>query len=106
MIRTFLVEGIARDETARFVYGRYPPIGAINDIRERQSPVGTIVMESGPAGVGQWVAESRNIGEDDRKAFGEDPPMLSSVAVMTDTDNTNESAVAWFGDIVFTSAAA
>lgn len=27
--------------------------------------------------------------------------MISGVAVMTDTDNTRESARAWFGDIVF-----
>jgi len=27
--------------------------------------------------------------------------MISGVAIMTDTDNTHESAVAWYGDIVF-----
>ncbi len=107
----------AKYEAAWFLRGKYPPIGAINYIWESQSPVGTIVpnpytdrvqmivMESGPARVGQWVTESRNIYEDYRKAFGEDPPMISGVAVMTDTDNTNESAVAWFGDIAFTSVA-
>ncbi len=103
----------AKYETIRLFRGQYPPIGAINYIWESKSPVGTIVanpytdrvqmivMESGPAKVGQWVTESRNIYEDYKKAFGEDPPMISGVAVMTDTDNTKESAVAWFGDIVF-----
>ncbi len=103
----------AKYEAARFFYGQYPPIGAINYIWESKSPVGTmvanpftdrvqmIVVESGQAKVGQWVNESRNIYEDYRKAFGEDPPMISGVAVMTDTDNTHESATAWFGDIVF-----
>ena len=107
----------AKYETARFFYGQYPPIGAINYIWESQSPVGTIVanpftdrvqmivMESGQAKVGQWVTESRNIYEDYQTAFGEDPPMISGVAVMTDTDNTQESAVAWFGDIVFKASA-
>ncbi|HNP30842.1 MAG TPA: DUF3047 domain-containing protein, partial [Nitrospirales bacterium] len=39
--------------------------------------------------------------EDYKKAFGEDPPNISGVAIMTDTDNTKESAIAYFGDIVF-----
>ena len=65
-----------------------------------------IVIESGKAKVGQWVAESRNLYEDYQKAFGDDPPPVSGVAVMTDTDNTQESAVAYFGDIVFKKAAA
>ncbi len=102
----------AKYKAIRFVRGQYPPIGAINYIWESKSPVETmvpnpftdrvqmIVVESGQEKVGQWVTESRNIYEDYRKAFGEGPPMISGVAVMTDTDNTKESAVAWFGDIV------
>jgi len=43
----------------------------------------------------------RNIVEDCRKAFGEEPPMISGVAIMTDTDNTGESATAHYGDIHF-----
>gem|GEM_PF-4103143 len=27
--------------------------------------------------------------------------MISGVAIMTDTDNTSESAIAYYGDIVF-----
>jgi hypothetical protein len=60
-----------------------------------------IVVESGPERLNQWVTEERNIGEDYRRAFGEDSPMVSGVAIMTDTDNTGESATAYYGDIVF-----
>ena len=100
-------------EAIRLTRGEYPPMGAINYIWESKSPVGTlapnpytdrvmmIVLESGAEKVGQWVSESRNLVEDYRKAFGADPPRISGVAVMTDTDNTGESTVAWFGDIVF-----
>ena len=41
-------------------------------------------------------------GDDFRAAFGEDPPAVSGVAVATDTDNTGESATAFYGDIRFT----
>jgi DUF3047 family protein len=89
------------------------PIAALNYIWESTTPVGTIVnnaytdfakmvvVESGPEKVGMWVEESRNIYEDYRKAFGEDPPMINGVAIMSDTDNTKERVTAYYGDIVF-----
>lgn len=103
----------AKYEAMRMARGEYPPMGAITYIWESKSPVGTIVsnpytdrvkmivLQSGREKVGRWVSESRNLVEDYRKAFGGSPPRVSGVAVMTDTDNTQESAVAYFGDIVF-----
>ena len=61
-------------------------------------------MESGEEKINQWICEERNILEDYRKAFGETPPMVSGVAIMTDTDNTGESATAYYGDILFKKA--
>ena len=58
-----------------------------------------IAVESGDEKTGKWVPEERNIYEDYRKYFHEEPPQLGAVAVMTDTDNTGESATAWYGDI-------
>ena len=59
-----------------------------------------IAVESGVENVGEWVSVRRNIVEDYRRAFGEDPPKIGAIAIMTDTDNTGESAVAWYSDIV------
>ncbi len=58
-----------------------------------------IAVESGAEKVGQWVTVRRNIVDDYRKAFDEDPPDVGAIAIMTDTDNTGESATAWYGDI-------
>ncbi len=100
-------------ETARLVYGQYPPYAAITYIWESRSPVGLMapntytdrnimfVVESGSEKLNQWIVEERNLVEDYRRAFGEDPPMISGVAIMTDTDNTGETATAYFGDIRF-----
>ena len=100
-------------EMIKLLYGQYPPIGAINYIWESKAPEGTmvpnpytdrvmmIVVESGEAKLNQWVSEKRNLYEDYRKAFSKEPPMISGVAIMTDTDNTGESAVAYYGNIVF-----
>lgn len=89
------------------------PIGALNYIWETKTPVGTIVenaftdfaqmivVESGPQKVGMWIDEERNIYEDYKKAFGEQPPLINGVAIMSDTDNTKERATAYYGDITF-----
>ena len=73
---------------------------ALTYIRESKTPIGTIV-ESGTQKVGRWVVEERNIYEDYKNAFGEEPPMINGVAIMTDMDNTKEQATAYYGDIVF-----
>jgi hypothetical protein len=103
----------AKYEAVRLLYGQYPPIGAINYIWESKLPQGMmipnpytnrvimIVVESGETKLNQWVSEERNIYGDYKKAFGQEPPMISGVAIMTDTDNTGEKATAYYGDILF-----
>ena len=104
--------GKAKYEAAKLIYGRYPPLGALNYIWESRAPVGTavpnpyteqvhmIVVESGPTKLNTWMTEEHNVYEDYKRAFGEEPPMMSGIAIMTDTDNTGESAEAYYGDIV------
>ena len=60
-----------------------------------------VAVESGDGNAGRWIDEERNLAEDYRLAFGEDPPRIGAVAIMTDTDNTGEEAVAWYGAIRF-----
>jgi hypothetical protein len=103
----------AKYQTIKLLYGQYPPLAAINYIWESKAPVGTMVpnpytdrvimfvVESGTSKLNQWVNEERNLYEDYKKAFGQEPPMISGVAIMTDTDNTGESATAYYGDIAF-----
>jgi len=58
-----------------------------------------IAVESGAQNAGKWVDVRRNIVADYRKVFGSEPPKVGAIAIMTDTDNTGESAMAWYGDI-------
>ena len=58
-----------------------------------------IAVETGPDNAGTWVKVRRNIVEDYRRAFGEDPPGKAVIAIMTDTDNTGKKAKAWYDDI-------
>lgn len=63
----------------------------------------SIAVESGDAKAGTWVFEERNVYEDYKKTFGEDPPLMGGIAVMTDTDDTKEEVTAWYGDITLSS---
>jgi len=58
-----------------------------------------IVLQSGNALAGHWITEKRNLVEDYRTAFGQKPPRIMGIAIMTDTDNTGESTTAYYGDI-------
>ena len=60
-----------------------------------------IVVESGEEKLRQWVMEERNVYEDFKWVFGREPPMITGVAIVTETDNTGESATAYYGDITF-----
>jgi len=62
-----------------------------------------VAVESGEDLVGEWVEEKRNILDDIRNLLGIDAAKVDAVAIMTDTDNSKQSATAYYGDIFFTS---
>jgi hypothetical protein len=105
------------DKVARKISGQDIPHSGLNYIWDNKTPIGKImpnaytdrlrmlVVQSGGEKLNQWQTEQRNVLEDYRKAFGAEPPLISGVAIMTDTDNTNETATAWYGDIRFKKSA-
>jgi DUF3047 family protein len=64
--------------------------------------VRVVVVESGNARAGQWVEERRDVDADFRAAFGarwaKPTPRIVAIVAGNDTDQTGESATAWFGD--------
>jgi len=54
-----------------------------------------VILRQGKKDVGKWVGETVNILKDYREAFGEDPPRIAHLAIMSDTDNTGEAATAY-----------
>lgn len=97
----------------RAFLGKNPPGNAINYVwagrlkknEAFRSPftdnVVTVAVESGSELVGRWVPEERNVYEDYRNYFKSEPPKVIAIAVMTDSDNTQESATGYYADIVF-----
>ena len=99
------------DDYPARVYVTFQDRTGINYIWESRFPVGRVVpnpytddvqmfiVESGPKRLGEWVDETRNLYEDYKRAFGREPSPLLAISLMTDTDNTGESAVAYYADI-------
>ena len=61
-----------------------------------------VAVESGESRVGEWVEVKRNVLDDIKNLLGIDASRIDAVAIMTDTDNSKQSASAYYGDIYFT----
>lgn len=58
-----------------------------------------IILQSGNENLGKWMKEKRNVYEDYRTLFGEEPPEGGGITMMIDSDDTGSSAESYFSDI-------
>ena len=98
-------------ELAQALTGETPPYATLMYVWDTRLPVGTvvinprsdrirkIVVDSGPAELRRWREHRRDLAADFRLAFGEEPGALTSMAVMTDSDNVRGSAHTWYGPV-------
>lgn len=98
-------------ELARLITGEPLPYATLMYVWDNRYPVGTVianphserirqlVVESGPARLGQWVNMERDVQADFRSVFGEAPGPLLSVGVMTDANNTGATVESWYGPV-------
>jgi len=99
------------NSVAHMLYGETPPHAALAYVFTHKLPVGTIVtspftqrvkklvVDADPASVGKWKRFERDIYDDYRRAFNEEPTRISGIAIMVDTDNTGERARSRFSDV-------
>jgi hypothetical protein len=99
-----LVEGVIGEPppyaTLMYVWDNHAPVGSVI-VAARTSRIRKIVVDSGPTQTSVWRFHNRDIASDFRKAFGEEPGALTSVALMTDADNTRTKVRAFYGDVKF-----
>jgi hypothetical protein len=100
-------------EAAKRIYTQSLPLRAISYTWGNKTPRESIVpmpytgwfkqlvVENAASPVNNWITEERDVYEDYRKAFGENPTGITGVAIMTNTDNMGGQATAWYGDITF-----
>lgn len=66
---------------------------------QKSSNTRYIVLQSGAENLGKWVTESRNVYEDYKTLFGEEPPEIGGITIMIDSDDTHSSAESYFTHI-------
>jgi hypothetical protein len=60
-----------------------------------------VVLESGAAKMNQWISETRNVYEDFKKLFHEEPPTVGGVLLYINSQHTRSSAECFYGNIFF-----
>lgn len=92
---------------AKLIQGEYPPHSSLIYIWSNRKIGRNFIynaytdravmypLDQGNAFVGTWRTHQRNVADDYRAAFGEEPPRLARLAIMNDSDNTEESSVSF-----------
>ena len=93
-----------RSRILAYTWDTTAPADSIERSRKTRT-VTFIVTRSGPAALGRWVAERRNVYTDYRRIYGEEPDRLRAIALSVDTNDTGAPAEAFVGRIAFRSAA-
>ena len=60
-----------------------------------------MVIEGGEMNLGKWLSYRRNLYEDFKKLYGEEPRRLIFIGILNDTDITGQEAVSYVKDLVF-----
>jgi hypothetical protein len=99
-----------------FVFPRFPTLansrymGYVWDTQAPKGLAGTspayarakyVVLQSGAEKLNQWVFESRNVFEDYKKYFQEDPPPVGAMLVYINSQHTQTEAEICFTEILF-----
>ena len=90
-----------RSRIIGYIWDSTEPVGASFP----SAKVGTvhfIVVRSGSADLGKWITETRNVLEDFKKVYGEEPgENVGGVTISINSQNTNSRAESVFGEILF-----
>jgi hypothetical protein len=89
-----------RSRIIGYIWDTTAPVGSIFK-SEKTGTVHYVVVESGPSKLGQWINEHRNVAEDFKKIYGDDPDNPGAVSISIDSDDTKSSAEAFMGTILF-----
>ncbi|MBM9538305.1 DUF3047 domain-containing protein [Desulfobulbus alkaliphilus] len=89
-----------RTRALNYVWSSHQEVGSVWPNAYTSNAI-MIAQQSGDGLSGRWVTESRNVLADAQRLLGSRYTHLDAIAIMTDTDDTGQQAVAYYGDIYF-----
>jgi hypothetical protein len=92
---------LVRSRVIGYVWDSTAPAGTITP-SEKASTITYVIVHSGSADVGKWITESRNVLEDYKKIYGQDPgEMAEAISVSIDSNDVHDRAECFVGEIAF-----
>jgi len=90
-----------RSRVIGYIWDSTAPAG-ITIKSQKTGLVTYVVIRSGQDDLGTWVSEKRNVCEDYRKIYGEEPDeKIEAISIGIDSDDTRSRAEAYVGEILF-----
>ena len=89
-----------RSRIIGYIWDTTAPVGSTFK-SEKSGTVQYVVVESGPAKLGQCITVQRNVVEDFKKIYGAEPENPGAVSISIDSDDTRSSAEAFVGPLLF-----
>lgn len=90
-----------RSRIIGYIWDSNAPAGAIFPSTKVGS-ITFVVVRSGDADLNKWITETRNVYEDYKRIYGEEPgESVGAVSISSNSQNTGSRAAAFFGEILF-----
>ena len=89
-----------RSRIIGYVWDTTAPVGTICK-SEKTGTVHYVVVRSGSAELGKWHTERRNVREDFKKIYNDEPDNPGAVSISIDSNDTNSYSESFVGPIVF-----
>ena len=90
-----------RSRVVGYIWDTTAPAGTI--VKSQKTALVTyVVMRSGDADIGKWVTETRNVCQDYKKIYGEEPEeKVEALSIGIDSDDTRSRAEGYVAEILF-----
>ena len=89
-----------RSRIIGYVWESTRPVGTVCK-SEKTGMVTYVVVRSGPPELGKWLTERRNVVEDFKKIYDEQPDNPGALSVSIDSNDTRSSAESFMGALIF-----
>ena len=89
-----------RSRIIGYVWDTTAPEGTIIE-SEKTSLVTYVIVRSGAKDLNRWMTETRNVYDDYKRIYNEEPGELGAVSIAIDSNDTKSSAESYIGKILF-----
>lgn len=89
-----------RSRIIGYVWDTTAPAGTIVK-SQKTGTVTYVVVRSGPAELGRWLTERRDVRQDFKQIYGEEPDDPAVISIGIDSDDVQGHAESYLGSIVF-----